>query len=97
MPWKNPGCADRFQASIESFRRVSPEEVRAAHPLRIGLSTRVTVDVRDDSGSQLAQRPRREPLLSTRAYDIDRSEIATRIAQIIRDNTRESSAQSSLR
>src|SRR5947207_3033789 len=28
----------------------------AAHPLRIGLSTRVAVDVRDDSGAQLAQR-----------------------------------------
>jgi membrane fusion protein (multidrug efflux system) len=69
----------------------------AARPLRIGLSTRVTVDVRDTSGSQLAQRPRPEPLLTTRAYDIDRSEIATRIAQIIRDNTPESSAQSSLR
>jgi predicted Zn-dependent protease len=31
-------AADRFQASIESFRRVSPEEVRAAHPLRIALT-----------------------------------------------------------
>ncbi|TLZ01449.1 MAG: HlyD family efflux transporter periplasmic adaptor subunit, partial [Gammaproteobacteria bacterium] len=69
----------------------------AAHPLRIGLSTRVAVDVRDDSGAQLAQRPRPEPVLTTRAYDIDRREIATRIAQIIRENTPESSAQSSLR
>jgi membrane fusion protein (multidrug efflux system) len=69
----------------------------AAHPLRIGLSTRVAVDVRDTSGSQLAQRPRPESLLSTRTYDIDRREIAMRIAQIIRDNTPEGSAQSSLR
>jgi len=69
----------------------------AAHPLRIGLSTRVAVDVRDDSGAQLAQRPRPEPVLTTRAYDIDRREIATRIAQIIRENTPERSAQSSLR
>ena len=69
----------------------------AAHPLRIGLSTRVAVDVRDDSGAQLAQRPRPEPVLTTRAYDIDRREVATRIAQIIRENTPESSAQSSLR
>jgi membrane fusion protein (multidrug efflux system) len=69
----------------------------AAHPLRIGLSTRVAVDVRDTSGSQLAQRPRPEPLLTTQTYDIDRREIATRIAQIIRDNMPEASAQSSLR
>ncbi len=69
----------------------------AAHPLRIGLSTRVTVDVRDDSGAQLAQQPRPEPVLTTRAYDIDRGEITARIAQIIRNNTLEASAQSSLR
>ncbi|HEY0767978.1 MAG TPA: HlyD family efflux transporter periplasmic adaptor subunit [Steroidobacteraceae bacterium] len=68
-----------------------------AHPLRIGLSTRATVDVRDDSGAQLAQTPRQEPVLSTSAYDIDRAEIATRIAQIIGENTREATVQSSLR
>ena len=75
---------------------LDPREL-AAHPLRIGLSTRVAVDVRDDSGAQLAQRPRPEPVLTTRAYDIDRREIAARIAQIIRENTPERSAQSSLR
>ena len=67
---------------------LDPQELEA-HPLRVGLSTRVTVDVRDDSGPQLAQTPRQEPVLATRAFDIDRSEIAARIAQIIRDNTRE--------
>jgi membrane fusion protein (multidrug efflux system) len=67
---------------------LDPQDLEA-HPLRVGLSTRVTVDVRDDSGSQLAQAPRQEPVLATRAFDIDRSEIAARIAQIIRDNTRE--------
>jgi membrane fusion protein (multidrug efflux system) len=59
----------------------------AAHPLRIGLSTRVSVDVRDGSGPQLAQQPRPEPVLTTNAYDIDRGAIDARIAQIIRDNT----------
>jgi membrane fusion protein, multidrug efflux system len=56
------------------------------HPLRIGLSTEATVDVRDDRGPQLARQPRREPVLATNAYDIDRSEIRARIAEIIRDN-----------
>ncbi len=69
----------------------------AAHPLRIGLSTRVSVDVRDDSGLQLAQRPRPEPVLTTSAYDIDRREISARIAQIIRENTLETPTHSSLR
>ncbi|HEY3784303.1 MAG TPA: HlyD family efflux transporter periplasmic adaptor subunit [Steroidobacteraceae bacterium] len=61
----------------------------AAHPLRIGLSTRVRVDVRNASGEQLAQSARRRPVLATTAYDIDRGEIQARIAQIIRENSLE--------
>jgi membrane fusion protein (multidrug efflux system) len=70
---------------------LDPQELRA-HPLRIGLSTKVTVDVRDQSGPVLAQVPPREPVLATTAFDIDRSAIRTRIAEIIRDNTREGGA-----
>jgi membrane fusion protein (multidrug efflux system) len=62
------------------------------HPLRIGLSTVATVDVRDDSGVQLAAAAHGQPVLSTRAYDIDRAEITARIAQIVHDNTREGGA-----
>jgi len=43
------------------------------------------VDVRDESGSQLAQRPA-EPVLNTDIYAIDMTEIGARIAQIVRDN-----------
>jgi membrane fusion protein, multidrug efflux system len=64
----------------------------AAHPLRIGLSTVVTVDVRDTSGPQLAPTPRDEPVLATRAFDIDPSEIRTRIQQIIDENAAEAGA-----
>jgi membrane fusion protein, multidrug efflux system len=60
-----------------------------AHPLRIGLSTRARVEVRETSGPQLARSTPLEPVLSTRAYDIDRTAVAARIAEIIRDNTRE--------
>jgi membrane fusion protein (multidrug efflux system) len=58
----------------------------AAHPLRIGLSTHASVDVRDDSGPQLAQVPRKDPVLSTDIYAIDMSEVTARIAQIVADN-----------
>jgi membrane fusion protein, multidrug efflux system len=68
---------------------LDPREL-AAHPLRIGLSTVVRVDVRDTSGAELAQTPRREPVLETRAYDIDTSEIRARIERIINDNSIES-------
>src|SRR5437868_1765663 len=60
----------------------------AAHPLRIGLSMHATVDVRDDSGQQLARAPRQEPVLTTSAYQMDRREIAARIEQIVSENER---------
>jgi membrane fusion protein, multidrug efflux system len=70
---------------------LEPKELEQ-HPLRIGLSTDVSVDVRDDSGAQLAQKPPSAPVLATQAYDVDRSEIAARIAQIISDNQLEATA-----
>jgi len=72
---------------------LDPREL-AAHPLRVGLSTVVRVDLRDTSGAELAQTPRREPVLETRAYDIDMSEIRARIGQIIDDNIAESARRS---
>jgi membrane fusion protein (multidrug efflux system) len=68
---------------------LDPREL-TTHPLRIGLSTVVRVDLHDTSGAELAQTPRREPVLETRAYDIDSSEIRARIEQIINDNIDES-------
>ena len=64
---------------------IDPKDL-AAHPLRIGLSTHATVDIRNDSGPQLAVVPRKEPVLSTDIYQIDMSEVTARIAQIIADN-----------
>jgi membrane fusion protein (multidrug efflux system) len=58
----------------------------AAHPLRIGLSTRASVDVRNDRGPQLATVPRDEPVLRTGIYDINFDEVDERIARIIADN-----------
>jgi membrane fusion protein, multidrug efflux system len=64
---------------------LDPRDV-AAHPLRIGLSTHASVDIRNDSGPQLAQAPRTEPVLNTAIYNIDMSEISARIAQIVAEN-----------
>ncbi|HXO65240.1 MAG TPA: efflux RND transporter periplasmic adaptor subunit [Steroidobacteraceae bacterium] len=65
---------------------MEPSEL-AEHPLRIGLSMHVTVDVHDASGSQLAPAPRREPVLTTSAYDTDLGAIGKRIAEIVRENS----------
>jgi membrane fusion protein (multidrug efflux system) len=64
---------------------LDPRELEQ-HPLRVGLSTRVRIDVHDSTGTQLARAPRHEPVLATQAYDTDLGEIRTRIAEIIRDN-----------
>ena len=65
----------------------------AEHPLRVGLSTKVQVDVSNVSGAILAQTVRQTPVLATSAYDIDRQEIQTRIAHIIEENTVEGSGR----
>ena len=65
---------------------LEPQEL-AEHPLRVGLSTRVRVDVHESSGRALAAAPRPEPVLATSAYDTDLGEIRARIAEIIRDNS----------
>ena len=70
---------------------LDPRELEA-HPLRIGLSTVVKVGIRDDSGPQLAQNPPGKPVLATRVFDIDHSEIRARIAQIVHDNMSEGAA-----
>jgi membrane fusion protein, multidrug efflux system len=64
---------------------LDPQQL-AEHPLRIGLSTTATVDVRSSSGEQLARTPPQRPVLTTTAFDIDRAPIRERIAQIIHDN-----------
>jgi membrane fusion protein (multidrug efflux system) len=71
---------------------LDPKEL-AAHPLRVGLSTKVQVDVRNMSGQILAQSARQTPVLATNAYDIDRHEVMARIAHIIQENTAEGSGR----
>jgi membrane fusion protein (multidrug efflux system) len=73
------------QNATGNWIKVVPQQLEA-HPLRIGLSTRVRVDVRNDAGEQLARAPREKPVLETNVYAIDEHEIDQRIAQIIAEN-----------
>jgi membrane fusion protein, multidrug efflux system len=70
---------------------LDPREV-TKYPLRVGLSTKVRVDIRNLSGQQLAQSARQTPVLATNAYDIDRTEISARIERIIEENTSQGSS-----
>ena len=59
----------------------------ADHPLRIGLSTTVDVDLHDQSGPVLAQQPPRQPPFSTDIYANQLAEADALIARLIHDNS----------
>jgi membrane fusion protein (multidrug efflux system) len=57
-----------------------------AHPLRIGLSTDVTVDLHNQQGPMLAVQPPTKPAFSTDVYQRQLAQADSLIAQIIRTN-----------
>ncbi|MDQ0007938.1 membrane fusion protein (multidrug efflux system) [Luteibacter jiangsuensis] len=56
------------------------------HPLRIGLSTAVTVDITDDKGDVLAKQPSTTPVAQTRVYDEVATKADAAADAIVRDN-----------
>ena len=56
------------------------------HPLRIGLSTDVTVDIHDDRGSVLATTSAQQPVAQTDVYDRMASKADAEAERIIRAN-----------
>jgi len=56
------------------------------HPLRVGLSTEVTVDITDDHGAALAQAPTDKPLAQTSVYDQMASKADAEADQVIQAN-----------
>ena len=56
------------------------------HPLRIGLSTEVTVDITRDNGPVLATAPAQQPVARTDVYQQVTSKADAQAAQIIRAN-----------
>jgi membrane fusion protein, multidrug efflux system len=64
---------------------LDPQELKA-HPLRVGLSTTVRVDLHDTSGPAITTTVFRNTPLPTQASAGDDPGVNTRIAQIIEDN-----------
>jgi membrane fusion protein (multidrug efflux system) len=54
-----------------------------SHPLRVGLSMNVTVDVHDVDGKMLADSPRSQPIASTTVFDQLQRDADDRVRQII--------------
>ena len=65
---------------------INAEEL-ARHPLRVGLSTQVDVNLHDQSGPVLAQQPPQKASFSTNVYDRQLTEADAMITQLIHDNS----------
>ncbi|CRL51719.1 MULTISPECIES: efflux RND transporter periplasmic adaptor subunit [Pseudomonas] len=65
---------------------INAEEL-ARHPLRVGLSTQVDVNLHDQSGPVLAQQPPQKASFSTNVYDRQLAEADAMITQLIHDNS----------
>lgn len=64
---------------------LDPEDLKK-HPLRVGLSMDVEVDVGKQEGEPLTQAERKEPVWSTRAFEPAHDEVDAMIARIIKAN-----------
>jgi membrane fusion protein (multidrug efflux system) len=56
------------------------------HPLRVGLSSEVTIDITDDKGSVLAATPTQQPVAQTDVYTQMAAKADAEAAQVIRAN-----------
>jgi len=65
---------------------LSPDQLKD-HPLRIGLSTVVEVDLHDQSGPALAQQPPQQASYTTQVYDRQLVEADNLIARLIHENS----------
>ena len=69
----------------------------ARHPLRIGLSTTVDVNLHDQSGPVLAQQPPKQPLFTTDVYAKQLADADTMIARVIHENSASTSGKTAQR
>lgn len=65
---------------------VNAEEL-ARHPLRVGLSTEVNVNLRDQSGPVLAQQPPQKAMFSTQVYERQLADADAMITRLIHENS----------
>jgi membrane fusion protein (multidrug efflux system) len=75
---------------------INPDEL-AQHPLRIGLSTMVDVDLHDQSGPVLAQQPPKQASFTTDVYVKQLAEADTLINRLIHENSASASGKTALR
>ncbi|MEB0090296.1 HlyD family efflux transporter periplasmic adaptor subunit [Pseudomonas sp. CCI4.2] len=67
------------------------------HPLRIGLSTVVDVNLHDQSGPVLAQQPPKKALFSTNIYDKQLADADAMITRLIHENSAATSSKTAQR
>ena len=80
-----PATGSRSCSACRCASRSTRSEL-AAHPLRVGLSTTVMVDVRDTSGALIASQVRGEPIPVQAESRATTQQVDARIAQILAAN-----------
>jgi membrane fusion protein (multidrug efflux system) len=64
---------------------LDPKEL-ASHPLRVGLSMEVDVDISDTSGKTLSDAPRSQPLAQTEVFDMLVQAADAEVSRVIQAN-----------
>ncbi len=72
---------------------LDPEVVKK-YPVRLGISAEVTVDVTDQNLPMLTQVPPKEPVATTKVFDIQFDEVNALIDQIVEANLKQEKTQS---
>ncbi|MDE2593678.1 MAG: efflux RND transporter periplasmic adaptor subunit [Burkholderiales bacterium] len=70
---------------------LKPEEIKA-HPLRVGLSMEVEVDVSQQNGPMLAEATRQQPVAQTQVYDAIQKDADALVQRIISANAGKAAA-----
>ncbi|AYC33128.1 HlyD family efflux transporter periplasmic adaptor subunit [Pseudomonas cavernae] len=76
--------------------RINPAELKE-HPLRIGLSMKVKVDLHDQSGPALAQQPPKQAVFATEVYQQQLAAADQLIEQVIHANGPQGARKTALR
>jgi membrane fusion protein (multidrug efflux system) len=84
--WMRTGNWIKIVQRVPVRIHINADEL-AKHPLRIGLSTVVNVDLHDQTGPVLAQQPPKQASFSTNVYERQLAEADALIARLIHDNS----------
>ena len=78
---------DALPSFVNSIMSIQDDAAQLdEHPLRVGLSMVVDVDIQQQDGKLLADATRKEPVVQTQVYELQEQGADAVVAQVIADN-----------